>query len=224
MSLENDFELPEDIIIPPTDLWSDEPIESDIHRQQINLLIDSLNGFWCYRQDLYISGNLTIYYKQEQLQAREFCSPDFFVVLECERKPRKSWVVWGEDGKMPDVVIEILSERTAAIDKGLKKQIYQNILRVGDYFWFDPYSLEFAGFHLVGGKYQPIAANSQGWLWSHQLELYLGIDQQKLRFFTADGELVLTEAEFERQQKELAQKRVEILTAQLKTLGVEPEM
>jgi len=238
MSLAKDFEISEDIIIPPTDLWSDEPpLESDLHRQQMQLLIESLEHFWNERNDFYASGNLTIFYNQEQIKSRDFRGPDFFVVLGCERKPRKSWVVWGEGGKTPNVIVEILSDSTANVDRGLKKQIYQNILRTPDYFWFDPESLEFVGFHLIDGQYQPLEANSQGWLWSQQLHLYLGIYEQKLHFFTVEGEFILTAAEYERrqkelaqhqveserQQKELAQERAEALAAQLRALGIQPD-
>jgi Uma2 family endonuclease len=74
----------------------------------------------------------------------------------------------------------------------LKKQIYQDILRTPDYFWFDPETLELAGFHIVDGRYQPLEPNPQGWLWSQQLELYLGIYEEKLRFFTAESQLLPT--------------------------------
>jgi Uma2 family endonuclease len=89
----------------------------------------------------------------------------------------------GENGKYPNLIVEILSESTAAIDRGLKKQIYQDTFRTPDYFWFDPETLEFAGFHLVDGQYQQLEANPQGWLWSQQLELYLGIYERQLRFY-----------------------------------------
>ena len=79
-----------------------------------------------------------------------------------------------------------------AIDRGLKKQIYQDIFRTPDYFLFDPETLELTGFHLLDGQYQELIANEKGWLWSQQLELYLGIHQGKLRFFTNDEQLVLT--------------------------------
>ncbi len=200
----------EDIIIPPRDLWSDEPpLESDIHRLQIDLLINCINCWWRERQDFYASGNLTIYYNPEQIKSRDFRGPDFFLVLGTERKLRKSWVVWAEEGKYPNIIVEILSDSTAAVDRGKKKSLYQDTFRTPDYFWFDPKTLEFSGFHLIDGKYQPIQPNQQGWLWSQQLELYLGIHQKILRFFTAEGELVPTEAEYERQQKELAQQRAE---------------
>jgi hypothetical protein len=42
-------------------------------------------------------------------------------------------------------------------------------------FWFDPDSLEFEGFHLLDGTYQPIPPTEQGWRWSAQLGLYLGV-------------------------------------------------
>jgi len=42
----------------------------------------------------------------------------------------------GRDGKYPNLIVEILSDSTAAIDRGLKKQLYQ-AFRTPDYFWFD---------------------------------------------------------------------------------------
>lgn len=61
--------------------------------------------------------------------------------------------------------VELLSESTAAADRRLKKQIYQDIFRTPDYFWFDPHNLEFQGFHLVDGVYQDLSPNPQVWLW-----------------------------------------------------------
>jgi Uma2 family endonuclease len=214
----------EGIVLPPSDLWSDEPpLESDLHLLQIKLLLDSLNCWWHDRNDFYATGNLTVYYNPQKIKSRDFRGPDFFVVLGTERKPRRSWTVWDEGGKYPHVIIEILSKSTAAVDRGLKKQLYQDIFRTPDYFWFDPETLEFAGFHLIDGQYQSLEPNAQRWLWSHQLQLHLGIFNNQLRFFTSDQQLVLTEGEYERQQKELAQQRSERLAAKLRELGVDPD-
>ncbi|HEY9813991.1 MAG TPA: Uma2 family endonuclease, partial [Candidatus Sericytochromatia bacterium] len=118
-------ETTEDIIFPPGDLYSDEPpLETDIHLRQMILLIKCLDWLWRKRNDYFASGNLTIYYSPRQLKSEDFRGPDFFVVLGTERKSRKSWVVWEEDGKYPNVIVEILSRSTAATDQGLKKQIY----------------------------------------------------------------------------------------------------
>jgi len=219
---------------PPTDLWSDEPpLESDFHRDQIDLLIRILRWWWCDRNDVYISGNLTVYYNQEQLKTRDFRGPDFFVVLGTEKKDRKSWVVWGEQGRYPNLILEILSDSTKRVDKGLKKDLYQGTFRTPDYFWFDPNTLEFKGFHLVDGIYQEIQPTDQGWLWSQQLELYLGVFEQRLRFFTAQGELIPSpeeraeqerqRAEQERQRAEQAEQEIARLKAQLRSQGLEPE-
>ncbi|GBD52917.1 hypothetical protein NIES298_35940 [Microcystis aeruginosa NIES-298] len=171
------------IIFPKSDLLSDEsPMETELHLRQLMLLIQSLELLWKDRQDFYAFGNLTIYYSPNQRKSEYFRGPDFFVVLGVARKPRKSWVVWEEDGKYPHVIIDILSDSTAETDRGLKKEIYQETFRTPNYFWFDPTSLEFKGFQLMAGKYEEIAANEQGWLWSQQLELFLGVHDSQLRF------------------------------------------
>jgi Uma2 family endonuclease len=194
--------LPE-VTCPPTDLWSDEPpLESDLHLQQIIILLSCLELLWQEKNDYYASGNLTIYYNEEQLKKRDFCGPDFFVVLDTEKRPRKSWVVWGEQGKYPNVIVEILSDSTDNIDRTKKKILYQNTFRTPNYFWFDPNTLEWQGFRLIEGQYQAISANEQGYLWSEELGLYLGIFDRKLRYFTVDGQLVPTPQEAELQQRQ----------------------
>ena len=230
MSVAQDLATPKDVIFPPGDLYSDEPpLETDLHRLQMTLLIQCLEWLWQNRNDFYASGNLTIYYSPRQRKSENFRGPDFFVVLRTERKPRKSWVVWEEDGKYPNLIIEILSNSTGDIDKGLKKQIYQDIFRTPDYFWFDPETLEFTGFHLLDGEYQPLEPNPQGWLWSHQLGLYLGVYQEKLRFFTPEAELVPTpeevaqQAEQEKQRADQEKQRSDRLAAKLRELNIDPD-
>ncbi|YAG15977.1 Putative restriction endonuclease domain-containing protein [Nostoc sp. DSM 114161] len=135
------------------------------------------------------------------------------------KKPRKSWVIWQEDGKYPNIIVELFSSSTKTTDKGLKKQIYQDIFRTPEYFWFDPDNLEFVGFHLVDGNYQPIEPNPQGWLWSQQLDLYLGVQNNQLRYFTAQGQLVPTPQELAKQEKQ----RAERLAAKLRELNIDPD-
>ncbi|BAZ29238.1 hypothetical protein NIES4074_16770 [Cylindrospermum sp. NIES-4074] len=219
--------IPENVIFPPGDLYSDEPpLESELHLRQIIILFKCLEWLWRDRNDFYAAGNLTIYYSPHQRKSEDFRGPDFFVVLDTERKTRKSWVVWEEDGKYPHLILEILSESTANTDKDLKKKIYQDTFRTPDYFWFDPYTLEFAGFHLLDGKYEPLEPNNQGYLWSQQLGLYLGIYQGVLRFFTREGELVPTPeetAEKEIQRAEQETQRAERLAAKLRELNIDPD-
>ena len=103
--------------------------------------------------------------------------------------------------------------------------------RTPEYYWFHPETLEYQGFRLMSSKYQAIEVTEEGWLWSEQLELFLGVRDGKLRYFTQDKQLVATpeeratvsqqQLEEERKQKQLAQQRVEELLAKLKDLGVE---
>ncbi len=230
-----------EIIFPKGEFWSDEPpLETYLHLTQIILLLKSLQWLWQDREDYFAAGNLTIYYSPNQKKSEYFRGPDFFVVLGTKwNEKRKSWVVWEEEGKYPNIIIEILSDSTAETDRVEKKEIYQDTFRTPDYFWFDPYTLEFQGFTLISGKYQPIEPNEQGWLWSEQLQLYLGIYEDKLRYFDIDGELVsspeeaasqereqkelaLQQQDYEREQKELALQENEQLKAKLRELGINP--
>jgi Uma2 family endonuclease len=210
----------ENVTLPPSNLYSDEPpLESDLHLRQILLLLTSLEWLWQDRTDFFASANLTVYFNAQKIKSRYFRGPDFFFVLNTERRSRKSWVVWEEQGKYPNLIIEILSDSTAKIDRTDKKLLYQDTFRTPEYFWFDPVTLEFAGFVLLAGEYQAIPANEEGYLWSHQMDLYLGVQDSKLRLFTAEGALVPTPQE----AAEAAQQKTERLSERLRALGVDPD-
>ncbi|NJL42772.1 MAG: Uma2 family endonuclease [Pseudanabaena sp. SU_2_4] len=201
-------DITDDIKQFPTNLYSDEPpLETDFHREQIDLLIRLLKYWWQDRPDFYISGNLTVYYNKQQIKKRDFRGPDVFVVLGAEKRDRRSWAIWEEGGKYPNVVIELLSSSTATVDRGAKKKLYQDVWRVPDYFWFHPETMEFAGFHLVNGRYEAIAPTETGWLWSEQLGLYLGIHEQQLRWFSEQGQLIPLPEEQERQRADQERQR-----------------
>ncbi|TVQ42968.1 MAG: Uma2 family endonuclease [Gloeocapsa sp. DLM2.Bin57] len=210
-----------EIIFPTGEFWSDEPpLESNLHLRQILLLIECLEWLWQEREDYFATGNLTIYYSPQQQKSTDFRGPDFFVVLGTTRnQERKSWVVWQEGGKYPNLIIEILSDSTAKVDREEKKQIYQDIFRTPEYYWFDPESLELAGFRLEGGIYQQLVTNESGWLWSEQLGLYLGLYQKQLRYYSPTGELISTPQEEAIREKE----KNERLAAKLRELGINPE-
>ena len=211
-------ELPDDL--PPDDLWSDQaPMESTEHLTQITLLLESIELYWKDRADFFAAGDLTIYFSPKQLKNEKFNGPDFFVVLGAERKPRRSWTVWHEGGLYPNVIVEVLSPSTKKLDQGLKKQVYQDVFRTPEYFWFDPETREFAGFDLVKGHYEPLERNASGRLWSAQLRLFLGVHEGKLRFFTKEGALV----PIGRELAEAEHQRADRLAEKLRALGVDPD-
>ncbi|MDD1422049.1 Uma2 family endonuclease [Dolichospermum sp. ST_sed1] len=227
-------DISEDIIFPPSDLYSDEPpVETELHLRQIILLFKCLEWLWKERTDFYAVGNLSIYYSPHQKKSEDVRGPDFFVVLGTERKTRKSWVVWEENGKYPHVIVEILSPTTAKTDRETKKLLYQDTFRTPDYFWFDPYTLEFAGFNLISGKYQPLQPNEKGHLWSEELGLYLGIYEGLLRYFTSSGILVptpeesaemeATRAAMEAEKAKISNEKSQRLAAKLRELNIDPD-
>lgn len=184
-----------DLLPDPSLLESDEPeMESSLHYWQAALLVTCLEWLWRGHDDFFIGANLTIFFSHQQLKNRDFRGPDFFLVKNTRRHPRRSWVVWEEDGKYPDLIVELLSDSTAEVDRTTKRQLYQDRFRTPEYFWFDPHSLELVGLRLVGNRYQEIPWQQQR-LWSEVLELYLGVLDGQLRFFDADGTLVPTPQE-----------------------------
>jgi Uma2 family endonuclease len=213
-------------------------METERHRLQMELLIHALKPWLDQREAGYVGGNMFVYFSLEQVRNQDFRGPDVFVVLGVPQKERKSWVVW-EEGKGPDVVIELLSESTAEYDKTWKKDIYRERLRVPEYYWFDPFNPEdWAGFRLQGNYYEPLLRDEQGRLPSPCLGLslvrwsgvYAGVDTVWLRWATAAGELLLTAQEsaergivLERQRAEQERQRAEKLVAKLRALGLDPD-
>ncbi|MEH2456431.1 Uma2 family endonuclease [Nostoc sp.] len=212
--------------MPPTDLIFDdgEPLESNRHRIAMNVLIRSLQQAWANRNDLFTVGNMFIYYSSTQVRNRDFRGPDFFVVLNVDsNNSRLGWVVWEENGRYPDVIVELMSPSTAAIDKGIKKNLYEQTFRTSDYFVYDPFdpnSLQ--GWHLDDNQqYQPLTPNERGWLWCKRLGFWLGtsqgiIDRETavwLRFYDVAGNLVLLPEEAAIAQAEAAVAQTEVAAA-----------
>ncbi|MDV2997981.1 MAG: hypothetical protein N4J56_007686 [Chroococcidiopsis sp. SAG 2025] len=164
---------------PPSDLVFDdgEPLETNRHRIAMNVLIDSALSALAGRSDFFAGGNMFVYYSRNQAMNRDFRGPDFFVALGVDgNRERQGWVVWEEDGRYPDVIVELLSASTANVDRGVKKDLYERVFRTPDYFVFDPFAADsLQGWHLeLGRGYQPLIPNDRGWLWCETLELWLG--------------------------------------------------
>jgi Uma2 family endonuclease len=208
----------------------------------MELLIETLNLHWADRQDVYVGGNMFVYFSPDQIKNEDFRGPDFYLVLGVDgRRERKGWVVWEEGGKTPDVIIELLSESTADFDKKEKKEIYRTKLGAPEYFWFDPFSAEWAGFVGDNGEYVPLIPDNHGRLISPATGLalvrwegeYQNVKAVWLRWETLERQLLKTNAEYARlteikfkqaeNRAEQAENRAELLAAKLRELGIEPE-
>ncbi|WP_438024084.1 Uma2 family endonuclease [Sorangium sp. So ce233] len=191
-----------------------EPMESERHRAQMDLLIEALKLHWHERDDAYVAGNMAIYFSELQAKKNDFRGPDVFVVLDTTRRERKSWVVWQEDGRTPDVVIELLSDSTEAVDRGDKMQVYAKLLRVPEYYLFDPFSgaLEAYTLDRATRSYVPVPPGANGDVASACLGLrlgvrhgtYQGLEIDWLRWIDAQGRVLPTDEEQARAAEEQA--------------------
>ena len=180
-----------------------EPMESPRHRDQMILLIESLKIAWADRQRYYVSGNMFVYYAA--YDSKKFVGPDFFLVLDVENRERKSWTAWFEDSRLPDLIIELLSDSTRARDKGDKKALYARHLRTAEYYLYDPFSQEFTGYRLQGLEYQEITPDAERTIFSAVTGLSLGVRDQRLRWIAADGNVVPTPQELAQQEHQRAE-------------------
>jgi Uma2 family endonuclease len=225
-----------EVELPPEDLIFDdgEPLETNRHRQAMNVLIRSMLTAFADRNDYFAGGNMFIYYSSKQVRNRDFRGPDFFVVLDVDgTKERQGWVVWEEDGRYPDVIVELISPSTAAIDLGIKRQIYAQTFRTSDYFVYNPFDPNFLrGWHLDSNQiYQELVTNDQGWLWCQRLGLWLGnwtgeidgITATWLRFYDSQGNLVLLPEEAAEKALQQAQAQAQQAQAQAQQAQTEAQ-
>ena len=222
-----------------------EPLETYWHRLQMNLLIDLIGQAMDERgrTDFFASGNMFVYYSPEQARGvarevaagrherRHYRGPDVFFVggVDGQRK-REGWVVWEEEGRYPDLIVELLSATTKENDRKGKKKLYARVFKTPEYFLYDPDTCVLEGFRLAGDLYQPIPPSSQGRIPSEQLGVELGLwqgfyekqDNTWVRLFHPDGRLVPTKNEAERQRTEAQRQRAE--AAEARAAAAEAEL
>jgi Uma2 family endonuclease len=227
-----------------------EQMESDLHRSGMFLLIETLQLHVAARQDIYVAGNMAIYFSARQVKSNDFLGPDVMVIRGTTLRKRKSWVCWHEE-RTPSVVIELLSESTEDRDRNDKMAIYATVLRTPEYFLFDPIDGRLEGYRLdpAAQAYAPIPADPAGLLAVEQLGLLLGVlwdesdpewHKPALRWHRPDGARVpnrqeiaasaleekRTAQESERiaqEEKRIAQARAARLAEKLRALGLDPD-
>jgi Uma2 family endonuclease len=159
--------------------------ESAVHVKVTTLgLLDVIQRFYRANPNVAVHSNMFVYYVKGD-NKRNVC-PDLFVALgvPCDIK-RRIYKIWDE-GKAPDLAIEVTSKKTRRADKGKKLELYRDILKVPEYFLFDPFeeylkpSLQ--GYRLNAGLYTPIAAVANR-LPSEVLGLHLERDGTDLRLY-----------------------------------------
>ena len=203
--------------------------ESDITRDYLIYGIEALDRYFQAAANVYVSGNLFIYY--EQGNPRAVVSPDVFVIFGVEKKKRSSYKTWEEGGKVPDFILEITSRTTASEDRGLKKGLYA-YLGVREYFQYDPtadyLSPSLQGFRLMGENYAAIAAAPH----DHRiiipaetlgLDLCLAADGAMTFYDPQTGAKLLSPRELDESRRQVEQ-RADRLAAKLKALGLDADL
>jgi Uma2 family endonuclease len=192
--------------------------ETDLHRRLMTDLIEALDDRYSSNPNVYVSGNLLLFYVRGN--KRKHISPDTFVVFGVPKGPRINFLLW-EENAGPGVVFEFTSSSTKNEDTRKKFALYQDVLKVPEYFMFDPYgdylSPQFQGYRLVSGKYRPLRPKD-GRIQSRQLGLMLEPDGEQLRLIDPDTglripsraeTLIQAEAEVVRLRAELAALRTQ---------------
>jgi Uma2 family endonuclease len=203
--------------------------ESDAARDYLIYGVEALDSYFQEYANVYVSGNLFIYYEQGNPKA--VVAPDVFVVFGAEKKKRPSYKTWEEQDKLPDFVLEITSKSTASEDRGIKRGLYA-YLGVKEYFQYDPTAdylkPSLQGFRLIEGNYLPI----MGQLNSDRLSIYsetLGLElwlesNGEMRFYAPKTAAKLLSPREMQQAKYQAEQRSAKLAAKLRELGIDPDL
>jgi Uma2 family endonuclease len=191
--------------------------ESDFERKPLTYAVEALDIYFQDRPEVYVSGNLFIYYEEGNPQAS--IAPDVFVVFGTPKHDRPSYMLWSEP-KGPDFVLEITSRRTRREDQETKPATYAR-LGVQEYWQYDPtgdYLVPaLQGFQLVEEHYEPlpVTVSPEGTrvLHSAVLGLDVSLEDGRLRFVDpATGQKRLTHQETE-QARRAAEERAAQETA-----------
>lgn len=171
--------------------------ETPTQAKNLAVMIQVLKRHYAGRRELYIAGNMMMYYVRNDL--RRHVSPDVFVTFGIPDIDRDAYFTWVE-GKGPDVVFEMTSKSTRREDQKTKFALYEQTLRVPEYFLFDPTQdylkpSSMRGYRLEGGVYAPIP-EVEGRLESRVLGLFLERQGTLLRLYNpATGAWVQTDKE-----------------------------
>lgn len=202
--------------------------ETDKHADLMVYFKEALRAFVRLTGRLaYVSGNNFLFWQEGD--PRKKVSPDCYVVPGVSPDPRDSYQAWKEGGKLPSVVFEFTSRKTQQEDTNKKRPLYEQVLKVPEYFQFDPTG-DYLRPRLQGlrrdenGVYQPIPLEN-GRMHCEQLGLDLVPVGETVRLFDpARQEFLLTpqeqaaRAEAETARAEAQEQRADAAEAEITRL------
>ncbi|MDE0010614.1 MAG: Uma2 family endonuclease [Candidatus Poribacteria bacterium] len=161
--------------------------ETERHQKVMIDYIDILRRHFRDVPDVHVGGNLLLYY--EENNPRRWVSPDVFMVRGVSKKELRVYKTWEQHPTL-DFVLEVASPSTVRKDLGEKKELYANVLKVREYYIYDPYheiEPSFIGFRLVEGMYEEIGVVEDR-LPSETLGLELGEHEGVLLLYDPVGD------------------------------------
>lgn len=176
--------------------------ETDLHRYWMRRLYDILH-FHVRNKQMYVASDLLLYYEEGDVQ--KYVVPDLFVVKDSDPGFRRTFKTWDE-GRVPNVVVEVTSKWTRTEDETYKPHRYE-MIGVRELFLYDPtgdyLTDQLQGFRLLDDGYGRIEPDGDGAIVSEELGLRLRLESNDLIISDkATGAVLPTEAESERAAKE----------------------
>jgi Uma2 family endonuclease len=202
--------------------------ETELHWQVMVDVVEPMRDFFAADPMVHVGGNLLLFY--EERNRRKHVSPDAFMVRGIPKFPLRDYYLLWEEGKPPDVVIEITSKTTRREDQTKKRVLYRDVLKIPEYFQFDPtedyLDPSLQGVRRIGDNYEPIVSvngrlpskvlglhlersGQELKLWDPACGLWLLTPRQRAEKEQQRAEAVEQSAVTERQNAEVAQRRLE---------------
>ncbi|MGA7937103.1 MAG: Uma2 family endonuclease [Kovacikia sp.] len=229
----------EDTAIPDINdlvIEDDTPVDNFQSEKQQRLLVEPLYSSQVLPEPFVVAANVGVFFavKQDPLVPDVFVSLGVQMPADWSQKRNRSYFVW-EFGKVPEVVIEIVSNRIGN-ELTVKKEAYAR-MGIAYYVVFDPLN-QIQGPDQMDGKLLRVFALTVGrygelptpWLETLGLGLTLwegsfeGQTGTWLRWCDRQSQMVPTgaeRAEQERQRADAANARAQRLAERLRAMGVE---
>lgn len=192
--------------------------DNTVQFRWIQTLQGGLDAMFRDDPEVFVAGDLLWYPVEGDNRLRT--APDVMVVLGRPKGDRGSYRQWEEGGIAPQVTFEILSPGNRAANRGDKLRFYERY-GVQEFYVYDPQTAELEGWVRRGDRFERIA-RMDGWV-SPRLGIRFDMSSGDLRVLRPDGRTLASYRELaEMEEKE--RRRVDRLRAQIRALGLEPEV
>ena len=183
--------------------------ESREHMDAMIYAIFALRTHLKSRPDAYVTGNDFVHYREGSRTS--YLSPDCYVVFGVDpNKSRDNFKTWVENAS-PSVIIEFTPTKTRRTDTGKKRLIYEEVMKVQEYYLFDPKNdylkPRLQGMELVDGHYRNFTLDENERLYSPTLDLLLGFEGKKFRCYSPHTGLPFLSPEEEQERANRAEFR-----------------